>query len=243
MISTPGPLTIDPRESLAVPRRAAPPSGVRLVEQPPATTDLCYGRAMAGPADPLATVADAARGGDAVATRKLLGEVGPSVLRVARAVLGYADRDLEDVVQESLVGIIHALPTFRAESSVMHFARTIALRRALDQRRSRARRGVSVELEEELLHGTELNPEQSALAAGRRALLRSLLGELPPEQGEAFAQRVLFGFSTEEIATQMNAPLETVRSRLRLAKVALRARIQNDVTLLESLEVDDDDAS
>jgi RNA polymerase sigma-70 factor (ECF subfamily) len=198
---------------------------------------------MSGPADPLVAVADAARRGDHVATRTLLVAVGPAVLGVARTVLGRGDRDLEDVVQESLVGIVNALPAFRGESSVVHFARSIALRRALDQRRSRARRGITVELEDQSLHATGDSPDQTMVAARRRAVLRDLLAELPAEQAEAFAQRVLFGFSNEEIATQMNAPLETVRSRLRLAKTALRSRIQNDPTLLELLETDDDDAS
>ena len=62
-----------------------------------------------------------------------------------------------------------------------------------------------------------------------------------PEQAEAFAQRVLFGYSMQEIALQTGAPLDTVKSRLRLAKAALRARIKDDPTLLELSETDDDD--
>jgi RNA polymerase sigma factor (sigma-70 family) len=222
--------------------RPAPPSGIRLVLHRPARAELCYAGAMTEPVDPLALVADAARHGDAAATRRLLQAVGPAVLGVARALLGRGDSDLEDVVQDALVGVMKALPTFRGESSVLHFARSIALRRALDHRRSRARRGVAVELEDDGLVATGETADQSVLAARRRVALRKLLEELPLEQAEAFAQRVLFGFSNEEIATQMNAPVETVRSRLRLAKSALRARIQNDPTLLELLETDDDEA-
>jgi RNA polymerase sigma-70 factor (ECF subfamily) len=225
----------------AIPER--PASGVRLIPARRATTEVCYGETMTGPVDPLVAVADAARRGDPVATRALLVAVGPAVLGVARTVLGRGDRDLEDVVQEALVGVVKGLPTFRGESTVVHFARSIALRRALDQRRSRARRGITVELEDDSLQATGDTLDQTVLAARRRTVLRDLLGELPPEQAEAFAQRVLFGFSNEEIATQMKAPLETVRSRLRLAKTALRARIQNDPTLLELLETDDDDAA
>lgn len=236
-------MTVETANTRADASTVPPASGIRLVQACPTKAELCYGEAMTEPADPLVAVADAARRGDPVATRHLLQSVGPAVLGVARAVLGRADRDVEDVVQESLVGVIKALPAFRGESTVVHFARSIALRRALDQRRSRARRGISVELEVESLHATDHAPDETMLAARRRTVLRMLLAELPDEQAEAFAQRVLFGFSTEEIATQMNAPLETVRSRLRLAKSALRARIQNDPTLLELLETDDDDAS
>jgi RNA polymerase sigma factor (sigma-70 family) len=223
----------------------APASGVRLIPTSPTTVELCYGVGMSAQVDPLVALAEAAALGDAAATRSLLEAVGPAVLAVARAVLGRADRDLEDVVQESLVGVVKALPTFRGESSFVHFARSVALRRALDQRRSRARRGAALELEldDEVLAAPEASPDQAALAARRRTVLRQLLGELPAEQAEAFAQRVLFGFSNDEIAAQMSAPLETVRSRLRLAKAALRERIQNDPMLLELLETDDDDAS
>jgi len=196
---------------------------------------------MTEPADPLAALVEAARSGDATATRRLLGAVGPAVVGVARAVLGREDRDLEDVVQESLVGVIKGLSSFRGESSITHFARSIALRRALDHRRSRARRGVTVDLEDDALQAPAERPDETLIAARRRAAFRKVLGELPLEQAEAFAQRVMFGYSIEEIATETSAPLETVRSRLRLAKNALRARIQNDPTLLELSETDDDD--
>lgn len=197
---------------------------------------------MPAPGDPLGLDAEAARAGDPAATRRLLQAVAPAVLGVVRAILGRDDRDLEDVVQEALVGMVHALATFRGESSVTHFARSIALRRALDHRRSRARRGISVEIDEEELSSDE-TPADAVVAARRRAAFRTALGDLPDEQAEAFAQRVLFGYSIEEIAIQMNAPLETVRSRLRLAKAALRARITKDPQLVELLETDDDHAS
>ena len=104
--------------------------------------------AGARPEDPRLADFEAARAGDRAAIRRLLESVGPAVIGVVGAVLGRGDRDVEDVVQESLVGIVNALATFRGESSIVHFARSIALRRALDHRRSRARRGVSVELAE-----------------------------------------------------------------------------------------------
>lgn len=192
--------------------------------------------------DPLAAFAEAARKGDVVATRRVLVAVGPAVLGVVRAVLGASDRDLEDVVQEALVGVVKGLVGFRGESTVMHFARSIALRRALDQRRARARRGVAVPVDDEEIIADGIGPDGDALASRRRAALRALFETLPEEQAEAFAQRVLLGASYEEIASQAGAPVETVRSRLRLAKAALRARIQGDPKLLELLEMADEDA-
>lgn len=248
---------------LATPSGAAtkaPRSGIRLVTE--RRTGLCYAGNVspedAPPADPLRALATEARGGDAFAIRRLLDAVASPMLGVVRAVLGSDDRDAEDVLQESLVGVVQALESFRGDSSFLHFARSIALRRSLDQRRKRARRGPEIPLHAEPtqddndshprglegdLCSDDQSPAASALAARRRDAFRNLLAELRPEQAEAFAQRVLFGYSMQEIATQTGAPLDTVKSRLRLAKAALRARIQDDPTLLELSETEDDDAS
>lgn len=246
---------------MATPSRAAreaPRSGVRLATE--RWAGLCYAGDVssedATATDPLSSLAADAREGDSFAVRRLLDSVAPPMLSVVRAVLGGGDRDAEDVLQEALVGVIQGLASFRGESSFLHFARSIALRRSLDQRRKRARRGPEVALHAEAAHDDDesrpqgledalrsenQSPAASALAAQRREAFRSLLAELRPEQAEAFAQRVLFGYSMQEIALQTGAPLDTVKSRLRLAKAALRSRIQDDPTLLELSETDDDD--
>ena len=235
-----------------------PRSGVRLVTE--RWAGLCYAGNVSEDettsADPLRALAIEARSGDAFAVRRLLDTVAPPMLGVVRAVLGSGDRDLEDVLQDSLVGVVQGLTSFRGDSSFLHFARSIALRRSLDQRRRRARRGAEIGLHTEIvqdddsqphaigedLQSEERSPAASAVSARRREAFRALLSELRPEQAEAFAQRVLFGYSMQEIALQTGAPLDTVKSRLRLAKAALRARIQDDPTLLELSETDDDDA-
>lgn len=227
------------------PRSEPPVSGVRLVVRSsasaPAAAAVCYAGRVAEP-DPLRLLVTAALRGDAAAVRALLGKVAPAMLGVLRAVLGPGDRDLEDVLQDALVGVVQGLAAFRGEATVLHFARSIALRRALDHRRSRARRGPQIELEDDAVLTAGRSPEASLLAARRREAFRALLEELRPEQAEAFAMKVLLGHSVEEIATATGAALETVRSRLRLAKAALRGRIQNDPTLLELSETDDEDA-
>jgi RNA polymerase sigma-70 factor (ECF subfamily) len=68
-------------------------------------------------------------------------------------------------------------------------------------------------------------------------LLRDLLGELPREQMETLALRTLLGCSLEETALSTGVPVNTVRSRVRLAKERLRHRIEADPGLMESLGV------
>lgn len=221
-------------------RRAPPESGVRL-NVLPNKVRLGYIATMAS-ADPLKPLAEAASTGDAVATRRLLEAIGGPLGGVVRAVMGREHRDVEDVLQESLVGVVRALPSFRYESSVLHFARSIALRKAIGHRRSLARKGAPASVEEDELPAESQSPSADALARRRREAFRALLAELRPEQAEAFAQRVLFGYSVEEIALQTDAPVDTVKSRLRLAKAAMRARIASDPLLLELSEMDDEDA-
>jgi DNA-directed RNA polymerase specialized sigma24 family protein len=48
--------------------------------------------------------------------------------------------------------------------------------------------------------------------------------------------RAVLGHSIDEIAEALDVPINTVRSRLRLAKAALRERIETDPSLGELLE-------
>jgi RNA polymerase sigma-70 factor (ECF subfamily) len=184
-------------------------------------------------------VTEAALLGDAAALRGLLKALSPDIARVARCVLGASAPELDDVVQESLLGLLRALPSFRGDSSLRRFANRIAVRTAIATRR-RARKRVahterlSAEPHAWLSH-EDGDPEGGYLSARREALLASLLDELPEAQAEALALRVVLGFSLEETAAATSAPENTVRSRLRLAREALRARIEREPVLLDLL--------
>jgi len=60
----------------------------------------------------------------------------------------------------------------------------------------------------------------------RQASLHALLDTLPEVQGETLALRVVLGLSLLETAEATGVPVNTVRSRVRLAREALRARIE-----------------
>lgn len=85
--------------------------------------------------------------------------------------------------------------------------------------------------------GSVQTPHELSAAARRCALLRELLEDLPEPQAEALALRTMLGYSLKEVAAVTNAPVNTVRSRLRLAKEALRRRIEADPELLAELGV------
>jgi RNA polymerase sigma-70 factor, ECF subfamily len=184
------------------------------------------------------TLARLAATGDAAAIAALLRVVAPPMLRVVRGVLGPRSADVDDALQQSLISLINALPAFRGECAPAAYACRIAFRVALALRR-RARRD---DRERELMAATDGSPEampasHSLEATRRTAALRALLDEIPTAQAEALAMRTILGWSREEIAKMSGVPVNTVRSRLRLAKEALRRKIESDPKLLEELGV------
>jgi RNA polymerase sigma-70 factor (ECF subfamily) len=196
------------------------------------------------PADPATLAAiDLARlaaSGDAAATSRLLRSLASRVVRVVRAVLGGGHPDVDDVAQQALIGFIQALPAFRGDCDPARYATTIAVRTAIGARKrvrvDRSRRDADADAD--AIAGTSPEPGEEMASQRRKEILRELLAELPTEQAEALAMRVVLGWSLEEIAGQSGAPLNTVRSRLRLAKESLRRTIESQPDLCEALGVD-----
>jgi RNA polymerase sigma-70 factor (ECF subfamily) len=206
-----------------------------------AETGLAMETEIASPATQGAiALARLAASGDAAATSRLLRSLASRVVRVVRAVLGGGHPDVDDVAQQALIGFIQALPAFRGDCDPARYATTIAVRTALSARRrtkvERSRRDADADAD--AIPASSLGPGEEMAAQRRKEILRELLAELPTEQAEALAMRVVLGWSLEEIALQSSAPLNTVRSRLRLAKESLRKTIEAHPGLCEALEVD-----
>lgn len=186
-------------------------------------------------ADDLAPLVAACRQGDTVATKTLLATLGPSMLQMIRRVLGPSHPDVDDVLQEAFVGLLRALPGFRGDSTTRHFACRIATLSALKARRRRSGPAdPGRDVDEDCWVGAD--PHDWALASCRRQILRRLLDELPGPQAEAMVLHWVAGLSVEEISVAVHCPAETVRSRLRRAKAALRERVMADPSMGDLLE-------
>ena len=187
----------------------------------------------------LTALARLAGSGDPVATRRFLDQVWPTLSRVVNGVLGSRHPEVDDVIQQSLIAVLQALSAFRGECHPAGYASRIALHVALRARRNAAVRRarsetlaqISASDPDVLWPGCEVSAER------RKKALRDLLTELPEEQADALALRTMLGWSLEEVAQATGAPLNTVRSRVRLAKEALRRRIEADPSLADELEV------
>jgi len=189
--------------------------------------------------DPLRGLARVAAGGDPQAERTLLIELGPSLLRSGRAILGATNPEVEDVLQESMAALLAALPSFRGECTVRHFASRVAIQTALRARRRARLRGryLAVAADDELndVASLELSPAEQLEAARRRAALRELLLELPEIHSEVLAMHIVLGFTIEETAAALSVPINTVRSRLRRALASLRDSLQGDPSAFDVL--------
>jgi RNA polymerase sigma factor (sigma-70 family) len=187
----------------------------------------------------LAPVIARAIAGDRASLGELLRHVSPTVLRGLRSMLGTIDVD--DALQESLLAFVEALPAYRGETNVRRYALRIGIRTALAaRRRERSRSGLLDEHVEATgpLVVPPSTPPDDFVAQRQREAFRLLLDDLPESQAEALALRVVFEYSLEEIATVTGAPINTVRSRVRLARDALRAKIVADPALRQLLEVE-----
>jgi len=166
--------------------------------------------------------------------RQLIVAVAPVMIGATRRVMGNGHPDLEDAVQESSVGFLRAIAGYRSGCSVKHFASRIATLTALTARRNRRNRDrftAHDSLDETDTRSAEPDAVGLMVQERQRRALRRILDELPEPQAEALTLYAVLGWTVEEIAAASNAPENTVRSRLRLAKDALRRRITRDPRL------------
>src|SRR5204863_5503561 len=160
-----------------------------------------------------------------------------AVLSVVRVIMGSDNPDVPDVAQESLLAVKDALRNFRGEASVVQYARQVAVRTALSARRGRNARD---RLLERFRRESESGPGDEGtgdpvLRARRAAAFRGLMDDLPDEQAETFALRVVLDYSLDQVAAATGAPVNTVRSRVRLAREKLKLRIEGDPDLMDML--------
>ena len=166
--------------------------------------------------------ARAALGGDPTALRDFLRAIAPLVRRVCRGVMGRDNSELEDAIQDCLIDVARSLPQFRFEGSAAHYVTKIVLRRAIatrDRARERAKQQAALDASAPV---ASVDPTPAAHAE----LVRNLLDDLNEAQAKALLMRIMLGHSIDEIASMTGVSVNTVKTRLRLAKEQLRRWLQ-----------------
>jgi RNA polymerase sigma factor (sigma-70 family) len=137
----------------------------------------------------------------------------------------------EDVVQDSFLGVWRNAARYaEPKGSVRGWLLAIVRHRAIDAVR-RQRAGVALGSEsDEALPAALTLPDIWPEVAGRldAEQVRQALVALPPAQREVIELAYFDGLTQREIAAQTNAPLGTVKSRMRLGLVALRQQLVGD---------------
>ena len=189
--------------------------------------------------DPLLPLARRASGGDREALARLLSLIGPSIVTTVRIVIGPHEADLEDAAQEAMIAIADSARRFRGESSFLHYARRIAARTAFAMRRARlesARKlAEAAAAPDDARPSADPPPSVEVEREQRLEAFRRLLDQLPEGQAESLTYRVLLDYPLPVIARETGVPVNTVRSRIRLARDHLRECILADRALAELL--------
>jgi RNA polymerase sigma-70 factor, ECF subfamily len=130
--------------------------------------------------------------------------------------LGVDARDLEDKVHDVFVIVQRRLPDHDPVRPVRPWLAGISVRVALDYHRDADRRRLLLVEKERVDPGK--GPDRLLEEKQARDLVLAALAALPLEQRTVFVLKELDGFSMPEIEEIVNAPLNTLYSRLRLAR-------------------------
>jgi RNA polymerase sigma-70 factor (ECF subfamily) len=194
--------------------------------------------------DELLRLARAAGEGNPDASATLIMHLGSNMLNAVRKVMGPQHPDVDDVTQDSVIALLGALENFRGECSVSHFAQRIALLTALTARRRLRLQKRWWDMEglpiEEVPDDGVFSPLAGTVSRRRRELVRQVLDELPDVLAEALALHFALGYTVEEIAAATSVPANTIWSRLRLGKRALKNKLDRDAQLAEMFRSSED---
>lgn len=143
--------------------------------------------------------------------------------------------DALDVTQDAFIKAYRALPNFRGESAFYTWLYRIAINTAKNHLVAAARRPSDVDLgsnedgeqfEIEDLQATIETPERLLLTEEIRLTVIDAIEKLPDDLRTAIMLREIDGLSYEEIATAMDCPIGTVRSRIFRAREAIDLRLK-----------------
>jgi RNA polymerase sigma-70 factor (ECF subfamily) len=140
--------------------------------------------------------------------------------------LGAKPEQAEELAQETLLTVWRKAAYFdpaRASASTWIF--TIARNLRIDALR-RQRHPEDLLDEPEMVPPEAVRPDEALSAAERERRLRRALKTLPREQAEVVQLSFFHDKAHAEISQHLGVPLGTVKSRLRLAMVRLRAQLE-----------------
>ncbi len=158
-----------------------------------------------------------ARGGNTRALDDLLRSQYDRIFAVCRRIT-CSEADGADAAQEAMMSIVRHLDRYDGTAAFSTWVYRIATNAALDELRRRSRRPVPVD---ELHDVATVTHGDTASRVAQRLEVDAALARLPTDYRVAVTLRDLCDLDYAEIASVLNIPLGTVRSRIARARAAL----------------------
>ena len=146
------------------------------------------------------------------------------VWRSAR-MLGMPADAVDDAVQDVFLVAHRRLADFEARSNPRTWLFAIAMRVVSDHRRSRRRRFRLLERALTLETPPSSTPYEAAISAEQRDMLLTALERLPDEQRAVFILAEVEEMSAPEISGALDVNVNTIYSRLRMARRAMASAL------------------
>jgi RNA polymerase sigma-70 factor (ECF subfamily) len=159
--------------------------------------------------------------GDPAAFERLYDELGAAVFGVARRVVRDPSR-AEDVTQEVFLEVWRKAPSFDdVRGSAKTWIMTIAHRRAVDavRRNESLKRYDGAAAPEEMVHD---DPGDALIKNEEHGAVRTCLETLTDLQLESVRLAYFNGYTYSEVATLLDKPLPTIKTRMRDGLIRLR---------------------
>lgn len=143
--------------------------------------------------------------------------------------------EIEDVVQESFIKAYRALPNFRGDSAFYTWLYRIGINTAKNYlvamgRRPQVSKDIEIEDAENFEDADELRsmatPESELMTKEIAKTVNDTMMSLPDDLRTAITLREIEGLSYEEIASVMDCPIGTVRSRIFRARETIAAKLR-----------------
>lgn len=143
--------------------------------------------------------------------------------------------EVEDVAQEAFIKAYRALPAFRGDSAFYTWLYRIGINTAKNYLVAMGRRAPTTteydsEEAESFEEGEQLrdinSPESLLMSKEIGNTVEQAMAALPEDLRTAITLREIEGLSYEEIASIMNCPIGTVRSRIFRAREAIAAKLR-----------------
>ncbi len=153
------------------------------------------------------------------------------VYRAARR-LGVAERSLDDAAQDVFIVVHRRLADFEGRSAIKTWLYGITRRVAKDYRRRVGRKEQGV-VEDKGLVSTGKSPQEDAARRQAAQTLEAILSSLDPAKREVFVLAEMEQMTAPEISAALSVNLNTVYSRLRMARVEFEKAVARHLAKAE----------